>query len=385
MMGIDIDGLGNHNFDHSADFLRTELIPLANYPFVSSNVVDDNGNTPKEWSPSHEFKFPNGVQVGIVGFSNDDIPSLTKPGALDPFHVANSLDSVNAEAARIANGVDAVVAIGHLGATAGTLTAPTGPLMDLANNVSNVDAVIGDHTDQQVLTTTANGVLVTENRSKGIRFTRVRLVIGPGKQGVVYKTADFHKPFDIGITPDTEIQAKIDDLNAQLAPIFNTVIGKSTVVIPRADACAASTGRVDGRACESLIGDLVTDAIRSAYGTDFALTNSGGLRADLTCPAVDNGQDFCPASLYPVPDASGQFPITRGQVLGVLPFGNVSATLTINGAELKDYLGPRSRRCRRRATGASGRSRACASRSTLRARRPRSRRTASWSPALATA
>ena len=42
--------------------------------------------------------------------------------------------------------------------------------------------------------------------------------------------------------------------------------------------------------------------------------------------------------MYPVPDATGKYPITRGQVLGVLPFGNVSATLTINGAELKDYL-----------------------------------------------
>jgi len=97
---------------------------------------------------------------------------------------------------------------------------------------------------------------------------------------------------------------------------------------------------VDGRACESLIGDLVTDAIRSQYGTDFALTNSGGLRADLTCPAGaadPNANDFCPPSLYPVPNA-GQYPITRGQVLGVLPFGNVSSTLTINGAELKDYL-----------------------------------------------
>ena len=39
-----------------------------------------------------------------------------------------------------------------------------------------------------------------------------------------------------------------------------------------------------------------------------------------------------------MPDATGKYPITRGQVLGVLPFGNVSATLTINGAELKDYL-----------------------------------------------
>ena len=64
------------------------------------------------------------MKVGIVGFSNDDIPSLTKPGALDPFHVANSTDAVNAEAATLAKKMDAVVAIGHLGATAGTLTAP---------------------------------------------------------------------------------------------------------------------------------------------------------------------------------------------------------------------------------------------------------------------
>ncbi len=79
------------------------------------------------------------------------------------------LDAINAEAARLAKRVDAVVAIGHLGATGGTLTAPTGPLIELADDVANVDAVIGDHTDQQVLTTRPNGVLVTENRSKGIR------------------------------------------------------------------------------------------------------------------------------------------------------------------------------------------------------------------------
>ena len=75
-------------------------------------------------------------------------------------------------------------------------------------------------------------MLVTENRGKGIRFTRIRLVIGPGKEGVVYKTADFHKPWTIGVTPDAAIQAKIDELNAQLAPILGTQIGDSTKVDP---------------------------------------------------------------------------------------------------------------------------------------------------------
>jgi 2',3'-cyclic-nucleotide 2'-phosphodiesterase (5'-nucleotidase family) len=342
LMGFSADGLGNHNFDKGSAYLRDTLIPLAQFPYLSANVVDASGKTPAQWKPSQVFDTTfGGVKVGLVGFTNDDAPTLVAPTAFDPFHVANSLAAVNAEAAKLkAKKIDVIVAIGHLGATAGTLTSPTGPLIDLATGVTNVDAVIGDHTDFQVLTTLPNGVLVTENRSKGIRFTRVRLTVNSNTKSVVYRTADFHKPWDIGVTPDPAIQARINNLNAQLAPIFNALVGQSTVIVPRGDACAAATGRTDGRACESLIGDLVTDAIRSAYGTDFALTNSGGLRADLTCPAAaadPNANDFCPPSLYPVPNG-GKYPITRGQVLGVLPFGNVSATLTVNGAELKDYL-----------------------------------------------
>jgi 2',3'-cyclic-nucleotide 2'-phosphodiesterase (5'-nucleotidase family)/predicted AlkP superfamily phosphohydrolase/phosphomutase len=331
MMGMGLDGLGNHNFDRGQQYLRTQLIPLANFPYVSSNVVDANGNTPAEWSKSRVFTF-GGVKVGIVGFSNDDLPELINPTGLTPFHVANSTTSVNAEAAKLkAQGIKSIVAIGHLGATAGTLTAPTGPVVDLADNVQNVDAVIGDHTDFQVVTTRPNGVLVTENRSKGIRFTRVRLVLDTITKAVVYKTADFHKPWDIGITPDPTIQAKIDDLNGQLAPILNIVIGSASKFIPRTDQC----GNTQGRTCESLVGNVVADSMRDKYasiGVQFAITNSGGLRADLTCPTTDNPSDFCPPYTPP------PFPITRGQALTVLPFGNIVVTLTVNGAELKTML-----------------------------------------------
>ena len=74
--------------------------------------------------------------------------------------------------------------------------------------------MIGDHNDFQVDDVRPNGVLVTENRGKGIRITRIRLVIGPGKDGVVYKTADYHRPWTVGMTPDAAIQAKLDELNA---------------------------------------------------------------------------------------------------------------------------------------------------------------------------
>jgi 5'-nucleotidase len=76
--------------------------------------------------------------------------------------------------------------------------------------------------------------------------------------------------------------------------------------------------------------------MRQQYGTDFAITNSGGLRDNLTCPTTDSATDFCPASLYPF--AAGHFPITRGQVLAVLPFGNQSATTNVDGVLLKEFL-----------------------------------------------
>lgn len=331
MMGFTSDGLGNHNFDHGQAYLRNTLIPLAQYPFLSANVVDANGNTPPEWKPSAVWNF-DGFKLAIIGFSNDDLPTLISPTALPPFHVANSTAAVNAEAVRLKKAkVSAIVAVGHLGATNGTLTNPTGPLVDLADNVTNVDAVVGDHSDFQVLTTRPNGVLVTENRSKGIRFTRIRLVINTNTKTVVYKTADYHKPWNIGITPDAAIQARIDQLNAQLGPILGTVIGSSTRFIPRADAC----GNGAGRTCESLVGNVTTDAMRTAYtsiGVDFAITNSGGLRSDLTCPTTDNPSDFCPPYTPP------PYPITRGQVLSVLPFGNIVVTMQVNGAELKTML-----------------------------------------------
>ena len=333
-MGFDLDALGNHNFDVNSAYLRNTLIPLANFKYLSANVVDPaTGDTPPEWSKSRTFTI-GGVKVAFVGFTNDDAPTLVSPTAFDPFVVTDSLAAVNKRAAQLRKQkIPVVLALGHLGATAGSTTSPTGPLAFLADNVVGVDAVIGDHTDFQVLSSRTNGVLVTENRSKGVRFTRLRLVVDTASNRVIYKTADFHKPWDIGVTADPTIQGQIDSRNAILFPILSAHVGDSTKFLPRADQCGGSSGRL----CESLIGNVIAEAQRAKYGTDFGLANTGGIRADLTCPTSDNAFDFCAASLYPIPNG-GLYPITVGQVLTVLPFNNVAATLTINGAELKTML-----------------------------------------------
>lgn len=359
LMLFDYDGLGNHNFDRGQLHLRENLIPRSNYKYLSANLVfptvfmpvlaNNSSSTTVYglvpnlnlnalasppgfgygWEPSVMLSTSSGSLIGLLGYSNDDLPLLTSPAAVAPVRVTSSTVAVQNEANRlIAQGAEAVIAFGHLGAVAGGISTPTGPLIDLADAVSGVDLIIGDHSNFQVISQRANGTLVTENLSRGIRITRIKLVLDTTTNAVIYKTADFHRPWNIGVTADSAILTMIDDLNAQLGPIFSTIIGNSGVYIPRADSC----GRADGRLCESLVGNLTTDAMRLAYAVDFAITNSGGLRADLTCPTTDIGTDYCPAYVPP------PHPISRGQVLAVLPFGNYVVTLQVNGAELKSML-----------------------------------------------
>jgi 2',3'-cyclic-nucleotide 2'-phosphodiesterase (5'-nucleotidase family)/predicted AlkP superfamily phosphohydrolase/phosphomutase len=331
LLGVSADTLGNHNFDRGSAYLRNELIPLAHFPYLSANVVfADGGGYPPEWKPSQVFNFA-GVKVGVIGVELPHVADVIFPGFLDPFVALPAAPAINAEAAKLRSksNVNAVIAIGHIGGDGTDVFNPTGELIDLANAVVGVDTVLGGHTHTQYLTRAQGGkVLVAEAPNSTLRFDRIRIVVDTATKAVVYQTGDFHKPWDVGVTPDPAIQSLIDGLNTELAPIFNTKIGESTGFIPRADPC----GRAGGRLCESLIGDTATDAYRATYGTDFAITNSGGLRADLTCPTADLSGDFCPAYAPP------PYPITRGQALAVLPFGNLAFTVQISGAELKAML-----------------------------------------------
>jgi 2',3'-cyclic-nucleotide 2'-phosphodiesterase (5'-nucleotidase family) len=323
--------LGNHNFDASAEYMFGTLAPLADYPYLSANLVPARADaaTPAPadapFQPSMLLDV-NGVSVGIVGFSNPDIPQLTRPGALDPYRVIDPAPAVNDEAARLREqGAQVVIAMGHMGATEGTLTDPAGPVVALAEQLQGVDLVVGDHTDFQVSAVLPNDVMVVENRSKGVMFTRVQLVVDGESGELIYRTADHHRPWNIGVTPDAAIAESLEVLQAELQPVLGQIIGSAVQAIPRSDACGMETGRT----CESLIGDVVTDAMRGTYDTEFAITNSGGIRAALTCPP--EGGDFCPTD-------AGENQITEGQVLTVLPVGNVAVTLEVSGAELKEML-----------------------------------------------
>ena len=120
---------------------------------------------------------------------------------------------------------------------------------------------------------------------------------------------------NLGVEPRADVQAIVDAANAETAELRNEVIGTQ----------AGDILRDPTRLSESAMGNLVADAMRAKYpGVDAALTNSGGLRADLLSS----------------PPSAGEQPgeITWGEVFAVLPFGNRTVIETLTGAQLTEAL-----------------------------------------------
>jgi 2',3'-cyclic-nucleotide 2'-phosphodiesterase (5'-nucleotidase family) len=117
---------------------------------------------------------------------------------------------------------------------------------------------------------------------------------------------------NIGVPKRPDVQAIVDDANAQTAILRNQVIGTQSIDILRAPT----------RLFESAMGNMVADAMRLKYpGVDAAITNSGGLRQDLFCTPPSAGEQPCE--------------VTWGEMFSVLPFGNRTVILTLTGTQLE--------------------------------------------------
>lgn len=335
MMGIQVGGLGNHNFDSGLGRLQDQIdlaastdpsVPGTPFRYVSSNLSNRDANI--SGVSDYALFVYKGMTVAVIGVTNEEAPTLNFPGSMGTMVPTDSVAAaMAAKAAATAAGANVFVAITHKGVTNFVAGQPQGELIDFANGVSGFHLIVGDHTDVQYQGT-INGQFVFENRSKGVSFSKTVLTVRRGTGTLVNLAHTFVTPTSAAVVPNAGITAMLQPYRDLLAPIFSGTVGTSTVYIPRKDSCNQSAGRT----CESLIGNVIADAMRIRYGTEFAIANSGGIRADLTCPLVDSATDFCPA-YTPSP-----YPITRGQVNTVLPFGNQGVTVTLSGAELKLML-----------------------------------------------
>jgi 5'-nucleotidase len=341
LIGLDINGVGNHEFDEgSLELLRMQnggSHPVdgnldgdgfegADFDFLAANVVVTA--TGETVFPSYTVEWYEGVPVAFIGMTLEGTPSIVTPEGVAGLTFKDEVETVNALVPSLqAMGIEAIVVLMHEGGFAsegggegdgcGTLS---GNLYDIVVGLDDaVDVVIGGHNNQRFVCLDVDGKAVTMAYHSGRMFTDIDVSLDRFTRDMTVKSIDNKWNFQDGVTPAPDLTALIDKYDTLSGPLANTVIGSITTDITEDESAAG----------ESALGDVIADAQLAATesaGTGnavIAFMNPGGIRADLT---------------FAQSGAEGDGNVTYGEAFTTQPFGNSLVTMTLTGQQIVDLL-----------------------------------------------
>jgi 5'-nucleotidase len=338
-LGLDFNGVGNHEFDRGL----SELVRLtkpgcslddcdagaqfagAKFQFLAANVQNDQTNM-TVFAP-YAIKEIGGVKVGIIGLTLEGTPSVTVETAIRGLSFKNEIETVNALVPRLREGgASAIIVLVHQGGfqdgtgTVDTCKGMTGEILPIAAGLDPaVDVIVSAHT-HAYYDCIMNGRLLTSASSFGRVLTKIELAIDPVQKRVVTKSAK-NVVVSRDITPDPDVESIIATYQSRSAPLANRVVGH----IP-ADITKSVSGHPS---CETPLGDVIADAQLAATQSAatgsavIAFMNPGGIRTDL---------------VYAASGTEGNGVVTYGEAFAVQPFSNNLVTLTLTGAQIRTAL-----------------------------------------------
>ncbi len=339
LLGLDINGVGNHEFDEGPE----ELLRMANggshpvdgdldgdgfagadFEFLAANVVVDA--TGETLFPAYTVKNYQGVKVAFIGMTLEGTPSIVTPSGVAGLTFKDEAETVNALIPQLQkNNIESFVILLHEGGQSdggqndcGTeLTGPIAEIVPLLDDA--VDLVIAGHTNDEFVCE-IDGKWVTMADNRGRLFTDIDVTLNRVTKDMTVQSIENVANLQAGVTPDPEVTALIDKYDAASAPLANAVIGSITADILRANNAAG----------ESALGDVIADVQLDAtddpgFGDAVvAFMNPGGIRDDMLFAEISGGE------------AAGE--VTFGEAFSVQPFGNSLVTMTLTGAQIYDLL-----------------------------------------------
>lgn len=359
-IGFNVGTLGNHEFDEGIEeFTRilTGQKPtyktnnygnILNYAqsksktsIVVANVYDKKTNKRIAGYKPYTIKKVKGIKIGYIGIVTPEIKDMVAAEHMKNIKITDPAAEIAKYTKELRKqGVKAIVLLAHSGANMSTTAnqsidrqksaAVEGEVVSILKSVNkldsknSIDIVFAAHTHQF-----ANGVYkkmrIVQALSYSSAYSKVTGVLSS-------KTKDFIT------TPAAEIKynytqkeatikknkvakkvnAQIKEANSLIATTVNSTI--ATMNQERINSVPA----IDGFGTE--LGNLITDAqlqmaIDKGYETDFAFTNTGGVRTDLIGKKTANG-----------------YAITYGAAQAVQPFNNFLQHVQMTGAQVKQVL-----------------------------------------------
>ncbi|MEO8707010.1 MAG: bifunctional UDP-sugar hydrolase/5'-nucleotidase [Kofleriaceae bacterium] len=355
-IGYTAAAVGNHEFDFgpegpavtpsSADDDARGALKArareAKFPIITSNILDQKTMARIKWPnmPASVLVDVAGIKVGIIGASTESTPFTTMSANFVGLAMAPTAAAIAGEAKLLREqGARVIVVTAHIGSKCKKLDQPNDTsscdtheelfkvIGDLPKGL--VDVFVAGHTHAAIAHRISD-IAVIESYSSGRAFGRVDLRISPDGHVTAAKIQKPHpicsnegdserdsanpvaiadcKPGDYEGKPviaDAKVQAIADEALGRAAKRRSEQLGVTL---------AATVSKSYG--LESAEGNLFADLMLAANpGTQVAVTNGGGLRADM------------PAG-----------PLTYGVLFEAIPFDNRFAVVELQGVHLKKLV-----------------------------------------------
>ncbi|XP_075168498.1 snake venom 5'-nucleotidase isoform X2 [Haematobia irritans] len=256
---------GNHDFDHGLDVL-VELIKKTNFPWLMSNVVDNETGRPLGGGKISHYIFHNQISIGLIGLVEKEW--LETLPTIDPKEVTyiDYVEAGNKLAAELRNeGCELIIALTHM---------RTPNDLNLAQHCSGIDLILGGH-DHVYEIKEVNGIKIIKSGTDFRQFSKITIQKERDENGKIKCDIE---PVDV-----TAKYAENQELKSELAKYSEVIEAKMTEVL--GNFSVELDGRFSAiRTQETNLGDWVCDVVLAATGADVALINSGTFRSDQIHP-----------------------------------------------------------------------------------------------------
>ncbi|HFR3538398.1 cell surface ecto-5'-nucleotidase Nt5e [Streptococcus iners] len=321
-VGYDAMAVGNHEFDFGME-QAIKYKETLNFPLLSANTYVDGARVFEASTIVDKTPTVVGDEFVVIGVTTPETATKTHPKNVEGVTFADPITEVNkvideVEARALADNrvYNNYIILAHLGVDTTTPVEWRGSTLAQALSENSKLAgkrviVIDGHSHTVESTTYGNNVTYNQTGSYLNNIGKVTL-----KSNQLLAEAGLISAADAkNVTPNAKIEALVAEIKAKYeAENVQVVIANNPVEL--------NGERSNVRVRETNLGNAVTDAIY-AYGqtgfsnkTSLAVTNGGGIRATI---AKDQ-------------------PVTKGDIIAVLPFGNIVSQITVTGQQIADMF-----------------------------------------------
>lgn len=321
-VGYDAMAVGNHEFDFGMD-QAIKYKETLNFPLLSANTYVNGARVFEASTIVDKTPTVVGDEFVVIGVTTPETAIKTHPKNIEGVTFADPITEVNkvideVEARALADNrvYNNYIILAHLGVDATTPVEWRGSTLAEALSQNSKLAgkrviVIDGHSHTVQSATYGDNVTYNQTGSYLNNIGKVTL-----KSEQLLGEASLISAADTAsVTPDALITELVNEIKVKYE------VENAQVVIEN-NPIELNGERSNVRVRETNLGNAVTDAIY-AYGqtgfsnkTSLAVTNGGGLRATI---AKDQ-------------------PVTKGDIIAVLPFGNIISQITVTGQQIQDMF-----------------------------------------------